>query len=75
MYRRSRSPLLYVDHVAGSGVDLFQAICARDMEGIVANLAAAPHAPEATTWVKIKNPNYSEAEGRADFFDARAAGA
>jgi len=27
--------------------------------------------PEAKTWVKIKNPAYSQAEGRADFFDVR----
>jgi ATP-dependent DNA ligase len=42
------------------------------MEGIVAKLANAPYTPEATTWVKIKNPGYSQAEGRAEFFVARA---
>lgn len=41
------------------------------MEGIVAKLANAPYTPEATTWVKIKNRNYSQAEGRAEFFDVR----
>jgi bifunctional non-homologous end joining protein LigD len=69
------SPVLYVDHVAGSGVELFNAVCARDMEGVVAKLAAGLYTPDETTWVKIKNPRYSQAEGRADFFDARAAGA
>src|SRR5205085_3263338 len=37
-------PALYVDHVAGSGVDLFEAVCASDMEGIVAKLARPVHA-------------------------------
>lgn len=27
--------------------------------------------PEKTTWVKIKNRAYSQAEGREDFFDLR----
>ncbi len=65
---------MYVDHVAGRGMELFQAACARDLEGIVAKLATGLYAPEATTWVKIKNPAYSQAEGRADFFDARSRG-
>jgi ATP-dependent DNA ligase len=46
----------------------------QDLEGIVAKLANGPYTPEATTWVKIKNRAYSQAEGRADFFDpAKAA--
>ena len=65
------APVLYVDHVAGRGVDLFRAVCEQDLEGIVAKLAAGRYEPEATTWVKVKNPAYSQAEGRADFFDAR----
>ena len=31
------------------------------MEGIVAKQAAGLYTPEATTWVKIKNPAYSQA--------------
>jgi len=30
------SRLLYLDHVVGRGVDLFHAVCERDLEGIVA---------------------------------------
>jgi hypothetical protein len=30
---------------------------------------SASYTPEATTWVKIKNREYSQAVGRADFFD------
>jgi len=65
--RRTR-PVLYVEHVA-SGSDLFRVICERDMEGIVAKQANARYTPEATTWVKIKNRQYSQAVGREDFFN------
>jgi ATP-dependent DNA ligase len=57
-----------VEHVA-SGTDLFRVICERDMEGVVAKQASARYTPEATTWVKIKNRRYSQAAGRAEFFD------
>jgi len=49
--------------------DLFQVICDRDMEGVVAKQATAKYTPDATTWVKIKNRHYSQAVGRADFFN------
>ena len=64
-----RPPLLYVDHVAGEGVELFRMVCERDLEGIVAKLAAGCYDPANTSWVKIKNPSYSQAEGRREFFD------
>jgi ATP-dependent DNA ligase len=66
--RLIRPPVLYADHIERRGVDLFEATCAGDLEGIVAKLAAGRYEPTATTWVKIKNPAYSQAEGRADFF-------
>jgi bifunctional non-homologous end joining protein LigD len=65
------SPLAYVDHVVETGVDLYCAVCERDTEGVVAKLATGAYTPEATTWVKIKNPGYTQAEGRADFFSLR----
>jgi hypothetical protein len=34
---------------------------------------SARYTPEATTWVKIKNREYSQAVGREDFFDRRKA--
>ena len=36
-------------------MDLFQAACDHDLEGIVAKLATGRYEPAATTWVKIKN--------------------
>jgi len=67
---RHPKSVLYVEHVA-TGTDLFRVICDRDMERIVAKQASARYTPEATTWVKIKNRQYSQAVGRAEFFDRR----
>src|SRR5215468_7431309 len=36
--------LMYVDHVLGRGIDLFQAVCDMDLEGIVANRRPASRA-------------------------------
>ena len=69
--RPSRA-VFYVEHVA-SGTDLFRVICELDIEGVVAKQASARYTPQATTWVKIKNHEYSQAVGREDFFDRRRA--
>jgi bifunctional non-homologous end joining protein LigD len=66
---RQPSRLLYVDHIAGTGVELFRAVCEQDLEGIVAKRADAPYDPDAPTWVKIKNRMYSQAVGRHERFD------
>ena len=41
-----------------------------DIAGVVAKQASAKYTPEATTWVKIKNRQYSQAVGREDFFQS-----
>jgi bifunctional non-homologous end joining protein LigD len=69
---RPSQSVLYLKHFA-SGRDLFRVICERDMEGIVAIQTSAGYTPDATTWVKIKNRQYSQAIGREDFFDRRKA--
>jgi ATP-dependent DNA ligase len=52
--------LVYLDHVERRGVDLFTAVCAHDLEGIVAKWTCGTyHADGVTTsWLKIKNPAY-----------------
>ena len=62
--------LRYVDHVENSGIELFQAVCEMDLEGIVAKHKQAPYGMEKS-WLKIKNPTYSQAEGRLELFEAR----
>ena len=41
---------------------MFRLTCQLDLEGIVAKRANSPH------FIKIKNPAYSQKEGRADLF-------
>jgi len=40
-----------------------------DLEGIVAKHARSPYTGDVTTWLKIKNPNYSQLVGRDDMFE------
>jgi len=67
------SRLLYVDHLKERGCDLFRAACDRDLEGIVAKWATGPYRRDgiSTSWIKIKNRDYSQAKGRHEFFDRR----
>ncbi len=61
-------PVVYADYVRERGVELFKVVCDQDLEGIVAKFAMGLYTPEATTWVKIKNPRYSQVEGRQELF-------
>ncbi len=67
------APLLYADHFDCGGMDLLQVVCESDLEGIVAKRKDGLYTPEETSWVKIKNARYSQAEGRDEFFEKRAA--
>src|SRR4051812_39676850 len=50
------------------GVELFEAACRLDLEGIVAKRKADAYGIE-TPWYKIKNPAYTQAEGRHELFE------
>jgi ATP-dependent DNA ligase len=52
------------------GRDLFQVVQAHDLEGIVAKHKVDAYGPGAR-WFKIKNPTYSQAEGRGELFNGR----
>jgi len=62
-----------VDHVEERGEELFDLVCKRDLEGIVAKhrqsryLVAEGNPP----WIKIRNRNYSQMIGRDDLFERR----
>jgi bifunctional non-homologous end joining protein LigD len=61
--------LLYVDHTKGAGTELYHLACQLDLEGIVAKKADSPYDDKAKgKWIKIKNPSYSQTEGRGDLF-------
>ncbi|HVZ19085.1 MAG TPA: RNA ligase family protein [Terriglobales bacterium] len=65
------SRLLYSDHLDYRGKQLFDFACEHDLEGIVAKWKFGSYLPNsnATTWIKIKNPNYTQAEGRGEQID------
>jgi len=65
--------VLYLDHILKRGRDLFQLACERDLEGIVGKFAHGTYQIERqrTSWVKIKNPDYSQMRDRHELFDSR----
>ena len=65
--------LLFVDHIEERGVALFEKICEMDLEGITAKRKKSLYR-EGTRWLKIKNRNYSQAEGRGELFARRPEG-
>jgi bifunctional non-homologous end joining protein LigD len=58
--------VIYAQHIEGLGIGLFEEICARDLEGIVAKRKRGVYKNNGLGWKKIKNPKYSQAEGRHD---------
>jgi bifunctional non-homologous end joining protein LigD len=60
--------IIYAQHIEGLGIGLFEEICARDLEGIVAKRKRGVYKNNGVGWKKIKNPKYSQAEGRHDLF-------
>jgi bifunctional non-homologous end joining protein LigD len=62
------SEIIYAQHVERDGKLLFQEVCERNLERIVAKRKAGVYAEHG--WLKIKNPNYSQNEGRREMFDA-----
>jgi ATP-dependent DNA ligase len=53
-----------------AGQRLYDLACKLDLEGIVAKRAESPYREDARNphWIKIKNPAYSQKEGRGDLF-------
>jgi bifunctional non-homologous end joining protein LigD len=70
--QRSRY-VLYVDHVRGTGKQLFEWACAWDLEGIVAKRADSRYefsgGRTRSPWKKIKNPTDSQKDGREELFE------
>ena len=68
---RNGSRLLYLDHIEGNGSRFFATAGESDVEGIVAKWKSGQYvaSDKRSSWVKIKNPNYSQAEGRKELFE------
>jgi ATP-dependent DNA ligase len=67
------SRILYLDHMLSVGVELYNEACRRDLKGIVAKWACGTYQRDgcSTSWLKIKNPTYSQMRGRRELFEAR----
>jgi bifunctional non-homologous end joining protein LigD len=67
------SRILYSDHSEEHGDQIFDFACQHDLEGVVAKWKHGSYLPNsnATTWIKIKNPAYSQSEGRHGQFESR----
>jgi len=67
------SRVLYSDHLETRGKQLYDFACEHDLEGIVAKWKYGSYLPNsnATTWIKVKNPSYTQAEGRAEHGELR----
>ena len=68
---RRSSFVLFADYLEARGGDFSRLVYARDLEGVVAKWKAAPYRPDVvpSSWIKIKNPEYSQARDRAELFD------
>ena len=60
--------ILVAHHVEHTGCDLYRLVCERDLEGIVAKRRDGAYGVD---WFKIRNPRYSQYEGRRELFEKR----
>ena len=61
---------MFLDAIPARGTRLYELTCERDLEGIVAKWARGTYQCDGrgTSWLKIKNPAYSQIQGRHDLF-------
>jgi hypothetical protein len=62
--RNKPERIIYAQHVEREGKLLFEEVCNNDLEGIVAKRKHGIYKSGSIGWLKIKNPKYSQAEGR-----------
>jgi ATP dependent DNA ligase domain len=72
LIRGKGSRILYLNHVETNGRLLFDKIIAMDLEGTVAKRKDSPYTiteKPSRFWIKVKNPRYSQLEGREELFE------
>ena len=64
---------MFLDPIPARGQRLFELACERDLERIVAKWKHGAYQSDGhgTSWLKIKHPKYSQAEGRQELFESR----
>jgi bifunctional non-homologous end joining protein LigD len=65
--RHPSDRVMFVDYKEGKGTALYARMCEHDMEGIVGKPRYSLYfsGADGSTWITVKNPNYSNLEGRA----------
>ncbi len=56
-------------YIEGRGVDLFNEVVRRNLEGVVAKRKTGTYSV-VSSWLKIKNPNYTQSERRYELFES-----
>jgi bifunctional non-homologous end joining protein LigD len=56
-------------YIEGRGVDLYNEVVRRNLEGVVAKRKNGTYTT-VSDWLKIKNPNYTQSERRYELFDS-----
>jgi bifunctional non-homologous end joining protein LigD len=72
LLHRKRSRILYLGHVEKDGRLLFEQIVKMDLEGMVCKRKSSPYRvteKPSPYWIKVKNPRYSQLEGREELFE------
>ena len=70
---RIESRLMFLDAIPARGTRPYQLACERDLEGIVAKWVQGTYQCDGrgTSWLKIKNPDYSQIQGRHELFPSK----
>ena len=68
--------LSYLGHIEQRGCDLFRVVGERDLEGIVAKYSHGTYRTDgrATSWLNVKNPDYTQMRDRHELFTTRRVG-
>ena len=67
--RHDHARLRYHTHVERHGKALYQLTCERNLEGIVCKQRSGLYDTRKPMWVKVKNPNYTQAVEREELFE------
>ena len=66
--------IMFCDHIERDGESLFRLACESDLEGVVAKRKFDPYLPDQAIWLKIRNTNYSQWDGREELFEREREG-
>ena len=59
---------MFAQHVEGQGKLMYEEVCARNLEGMVCKRKASAYSEHG--WLKVRNPHYTQMEGRHEMFTA-----